>query len=158
VITLEHYWMGRDVEYRDELTDEIERNARLTVERVNLLLRHIAAYGGLRAEHGPTTGNPVASGWRPAEINARVPAAVPDSPHIIGAACDLYDPRNALDDWCMSHLDVLERLGLWLEHPSYTNGWCHLQIVAPPCGNRVFDPWQAVRPHATKPEYRATGE
>jgi len=158
VITLEHYWMGRDVAYREEMTAEIVRNAGVTVERVNRLLRHIAAECGLRAEHQPDTGSPVASGWRPVEINARVPAAVPDSPHITGAACDLYDPLNALDDWCMGHLEVLEQLGLWLEHPSQTDGWCHLQIVAPRCGSRVFDPWRAAAPDAAQRRERVPGE
>lgn len=140
MITLEHYWMGRDLEYRSELTDEIVRNARVTVERVSRLLELAAADCGFRPECSPQSGTPVASGWRPAAINATVPAAAPKSNHIIGAACDIYDPRNDLDAWCMSHLAVLETVGLWLEHPSATEGWCHLQIFPPRSGDRVFYP------------------
>ena len=140
VITLEDYWMGRDAAYRHELTDAIARNAVVTVMRVNRVLDAMAA-DGLHAECKADSGSPVASGWRPAAVNRRVPAAVPDSPHITGAACDLYDPRNALDDWCMTHVEVLAQLDLWLEHPEYTDGWCHLQTVAPRCGSRVFRPW-----------------
>lgn len=139
VITLDEYWMGRDVAYRDELTDAIARHAAVTVARVNRLLDAMAT-DGLHAECKADRSSPVASGWRPAAINARVPAAVPDSPHLSGAACDLYDPRNALDDWCLAHAEVLARLELWLEHPEYTEGWCHVQIVAPRCGSRVFRP------------------
>lgn len=139
-ITLDEYWMGRDVAYCHELTDAIARNAAVTVSRVNRLLAAIAAHG-LHVECRKESGSPVASGWRPAAVNARVPAAVPDSPHISGAACDLYDPRNALDDWCVRHAEVLMQLELWLEHPDYTEGWCHVQIVAPRCGSRVFRPW-----------------
>jgi hypothetical protein len=140
VITLEDYWMGRDVGYRHELTETIATNAAVTVARVNRMLAAVAAYG-LHTECKPGSHSPVASGWRPVEINARVPAAVPDSPHISGAACDLYDPHNALDAWCVAHAGVLGELELWLEHPDYTEGWCHVQIVAPRCGSRVFRPW-----------------
>jgi len=140
IVTLDDYWMGRDVGYADELTETIARNAAVTVARVNHLLDAMAA-DGVHAECKAGTASPVASGWRPVEINARVPAAVPDSPHICGAACDLYDPRSALDDWCLEHLTVLAELDLWLEHPEYTEGWCHVQIVAPRCGSRVFRPW-----------------
>jgi hypothetical protein len=139
VIGLDEYWMGRDSAYRHELTDVIARNAAVTVARVNRLLAVMASHG-VHAECRNETGSPVASGWRPVAINARVPAAVPDSPHISAAACDLYDPRNTLDGWCIAHVDVLEQLELWLEHPEYTDGWCHVQIVAPRCGSRVFRP------------------
>ncbi|MGE5465574.1 MAG: hypothetical protein ACM3RQ_00205 [Methanocella sp.] len=139
-ITLTEYWMGRDVAYRHELTNAIERNAAITVARVNQLLAAMARHG-LAVECKPDSGSPVASGWRPAAVNARIPSAVPDSPHISASACDLYDPGNVLDDWCMTHTDVLVGLELWLEHPEYTDGWCHVQIVAPRCGGRVFRPW-----------------
>ncbi len=139
LVTLEDYWMGRDLAFRDELTPAIARNAAVTVARVNALIAAMAA-DGLRVPCRPQSGSPVASGWRPAAVNARVPAAVPDSPHISGAACDLYDPDNALDAWCMTHGDVLSALQLWLEHPDCTDGWCHVQIVPPRCGSRVFRP------------------
>ncbi len=140
VVTLAQFWMGRDAVYRAELTEQIARNAAQTVERVNRLLAAFAADGvALRCR--PDTGSLVASGWRPVEVNARVPMAVPDSPHIDAAACDLYDPHNELDAWCVSNLAALAGLGLWLEHPEYTDGWCHVQIRAPRCGNRVFRPW-----------------
>lgn len=131
--------MGRDLAFGAELTAAVARNAAVTVERVNALIAAMAA-DGVTPPCRPETGSPVASGWRPAAINARVPAAVPDSPHIRGAACDLYDPYEALDAWCMAHGDVLTALQLWLEHPDCTEGWCHVQIVPPPCGSRVFRP------------------
>jgi hypothetical protein len=138
-VTLAEYWMERDVSHADELTEAVARNAVVTVARVNRMLAVMAAHG-VRAQRQSETGSAIASGWRPAAINARVPAAVPDSPHVMGAACDLYDPRSTLDDWCMDHTPVLARLGLWLEHPEYTEGWCHVQIVPPRCGSRVFRP------------------
>ena len=140
MITLEQYWMGREVDYRGELTDEVAGNARVTVERINHLLELVAADCRLCPESSPQTGTQIASGWRPAAVNATVPAAALKSNHIVGAACDIYDPRNTLDEWCMNHLEVLEAIGLWLEHPSATDGWCHLQIFPPGSGNRVFFP------------------
>ena len=34
----------------------------------------------------------------------------------------------------------LASLGLWMEHPLATKGWCHLQVVSPRSGMRVFYP------------------
>ena len=48
--------------------------------------------------------------------------------------------EGEIDAWCMDHLDFLAEAGLWLEHPSATKGWCHLQQVPPKSGRRVFYP------------------
>ena len=127
-ITTADYYMGRDKSCASELTDEIAANAAVTVGLVNALQ---LAYGL------PLT---VSSGWRPLSVNAKVAGAAKKSNHMIGKACDLHDPKGDLDHWCMANLDVLERLGLWLEHPDSTPNWCHVQIVAPHSGNRVFRP------------------
>ena len=66
MITLANYWMGRDRSHAAELTDAIRRNAAVTVERVNLLLQ----VSGIVPGHDQITGTHVASGWRPAGINA----------------------------------------------------------------------------------------
>jgi hypothetical protein len=100
----------------------------MTVERVNLLLE---AFGEPRR---------VNSGWRPAAINAGVPNAAAKSKHMTCQACDLNDDDGSLDAWCMANLQILERIGLWLEHPDSTPRWTHWQIVPPGSGNRVFRP------------------
>ena len=128
VITLAQYYMGRDAEHAAELTDELARNAERTVARANALLAHACI------------GCAVNSGWRPAAINAGVPGASPRSRHLTCEAIDLDDPDDALDAWCMQHLEVLEAIGLWLEHPAATPGWCHVQTVPPRSGRRVFEP------------------
>jgi hypothetical protein len=69
-----------------------------------------------------------------------VPNASPRSKHLSCQAIDLDDPNDALDAWCLDNLAVLESIGLWLEHPDATPGWCHLQIVPPQSGRRVFMP------------------
>jgi hypothetical protein len=120
--------MGRDRSHAHELTDELRTNASRVVERINEFLRHAACAGV------------VTSGWRPHAINAVVPNASPRSKHLSCEAIDLDDPNDALDAWCLDNLAVLESIGLWLEHPDATPGWCHLQIVPPRSGRRVFMP------------------
>ena len=128
-LTLDVYWMGRDKTYPHDLTREIELNAGDLVGRCNMLAREL-----------PFPLPRVTSGWRPPSINASIPNAAKRSNHMIGNACDFHDPNGEFDAWCMEHLDVLERIGLWLESPTSTSGWCHLQRVAPRSGKRVFIP------------------
>lgn len=128
VLKLADYYMGRDRLHRGELTHELRVNARETLRRVNRLLQR----AGLARR--------VSSGWRPASINAAVPGAAPNSKHILCLAIDLEDHDGALDAWCLANLQALEEIGLWLEHPDATPGWCHLQIQPPRSGNRVFEP------------------
>ncbi len=134
MITLADYFMGRDEQYRGDLTDNIVENARHTIARANVLL------ASFKAATGDTEQRHVTSGWRPAAVNAGIPNAAPRSKHMTGQAIDLADPEGDLDDWCMDNQTHLEQFGLWLEHPSATKGWCHLQIVPPKSGRRVFYP------------------
>ncbi len=127
-LKLADFYMGRDKYYSAELTPELRANARDIVRRANRLLRR----AGINAA--------VSSGWRPATVNAKVPGASKRSHHICCMAIDLEDSNGRLDAWCMAHLDTLEELGLWLEHPDATPGWCHLQTRPPRSGNRVFTP------------------
>lgn len=127
-LKLADYYMGRDKLCRSELTRELRANARDIVRRVNRLLKR----AGIAAT--------VSSGWRPATINAAVPGAAINSKHIHCLAIDLNDRNGQLDAWCMAHPAALEELGLWLEHPDATPGWCHLQTQAPRSGNRIFKP------------------
>lgn len=129
MITLEEYLGQHAAEAADgELTDEIRANAAITVSRANLLLKAAGIEAGLR------------SGWRPAAANAGIANAAPKSKHMTGQAIDLEDNEGELDDFCMKRPDVLKTIGLWQEHPSATKSWCHVQIIPPKSGNRVFYP------------------
>lgn len=134
MITMADYWMGRDQTHARDLTADIERNAVETVKRANLLL------GEFRFATHDTEFRKVTSGWRPPSVNAGVPGAAPRSKHMTGQAIDIADPEGDLDDWCSDNLGTMERLRLWMEHPSATKGWCHLQTIAPKSGRRVFYP------------------
>lgn len=128
MITLDDYFMGRDVTYADALTDALRANAEVTVARANDLL---SSFGEDRS---------VNSGWRPPVVNATTHGAAQNSRHMTCQAVDLSDPEGDLDDFCMTHLDLLEAIGLWMEHPAATKGWCHVQTVPPRSGKRVFYP------------------
>lgn len=128
MITIDDYYMGRDRLYAKDLTDAIRENSPVTVERANELL----------SEFGEARG--VNSGWRPPLVNAAIPRASKTSLHMTGQAIDIADFDGRLDDWCLRHLDILARIGLWLESPTATKGWCHVQTIGPRSGNRVFLP------------------
>ena len=59
---------------------------------------------------------------------------------MLGQAIDIADPEGDLDQYCIDHILVLQKIGLWLEDPSSTKGWTHLQIVPPKSMRRVFYP------------------
>ena len=129
MITLPNYFMGRDKTHAAELTPGMRADAAETVRRVNALLK-IAKWPDAK----------VSSGWRPLAINAATKGAAKASNHTLCKACDIADPKGALGKWCLNNLKDLEAIGLWLEHPSKTPTWCHLQIVPPKSGRRVFMP------------------
>lgn len=130
MITLTDYWMGRDREFPLAMTPQIEKNAMLTVQLANALL----------AEFG--RGCKVASGWRPPEVNAKIPGAALNSKHMTGQAIDLVDPDGDLDEWLLTEEGqaAMAKIGLWQEHPAATKGWCHVQTIAPRSGRRTFYP------------------
>lgn len=134
-ITLDDFYKGRDIAYASELTPAIRQNAQLTVDCVNRLL---AAFYASQPEGAYRTVN---SGWRPPEVNATTSGAAKFSKHMTGQACDLSDDDEKLDAWCLGEgRATLELIGLWQESPQSTPRWCHVQIVPPASGNRVFIP------------------
>lgn len=134
MITLENYLNQWKVHYSSvpvppgELTDEMQTDAQITVDKANQLL---VQFGEDRE---------ITSGWRPIEVNRLVAGAALYSNHTRCLAVDIYDPHGDLDEWCLGHPEVLEEIGLWQEHPASTKGWCHVQIIPPKSGNRVFYP------------------
>jgi hypothetical protein len=119
----------------EQPSEAVIDNAQLLLPKVNALLERAAA-AGVDCAVDPI----VNSGWRPASYNATVPNAAVLSKHITGEAIDVRDVEGMLDDWCVRNLEVLAEIGLWLEHPLSTKGWCHVQSVAPRSGNRMFYP------------------
>lgn len=130
LVTREEYLMGRDKEY----PISFEQSANL--DKLLVAIHAFQRSSGLVLS--------VRSGYRPAAINARIAGAAPRSKHIECLAIDVADPSGAIAFYCLNNLDVLERCGLWMEHPDHTDkgdeSWCHLQCVAPGSGKRVFKP------------------
>lgn len=137
-ITLSDYWMGRDKKYPLEMNPAIESNALTLLALVNKLLEHCP----ISLDIHPVNQSYVSSGWRPPSVNAATPNAAAKSKHMTGQAIDIYDPEGDFDNWLMSQdgQRKLVELGLWIEHPSATKGWSHLQSVPPNSKNRVFYP------------------
>lgn len=131
--------MGRQEIYPQEYTLGVKANAELMVDALNELVKRMEQDGVPLEEH-PQTKTIISSGWRPRQINAQVKGAAVRSKHMTGQACDLYDPEGAIDDWLMDNQQALIELRLFLEHPSATKGWAHLQIVPPGSQKRVFYP------------------
>ena len=136
-LSLANYFMGRDVKYPLEMSPNIRGNAAVLIDLVNRLLER---FSGVLATH--PNGTHISSGWRPPSVNAATSGAAPNSRHMTGQAVDVYDPDEILDTWLMSEegQEALKEIGLWMEHPSATKGWSHLQSVAPRSKNRVFFP------------------
>lgn len=143
MITLQSYFKGRDIQNREELTDDIRANAQITVERVNDLLTR-AGRSDLHA---------INSGWRPQGVNDATANAAKGSKHLSAEAADLPDTDRSLCEWCVDNLDVLADIGLWMEDPRWTPTWLHVQTVPPKSGKRVFIPSTAP---ATDPDFPVT--
>lgn len=125
-ITLAEYFMGRDILFREELSDAHKTNARNTINLANAVLE---GFGQKRR---------VVSGWRPGSINKATKGASPNSKHILCQAIDLEDNNRELTNWCLNNPDVLAKLGLWMEDPRDATTWVHLQTVPPGSGKRIF--------------------
>jgi hypothetical protein len=122
--------MGREEEYP------------LTIAQAINMASLLASVNFLRAVYGKPLK--VNSGYRPGKYNKAAGGAA-KSPHLMCQAIDLDDDKDrTFASWCLSHLDLLTELGLYMEDPAYTDGWVHLQILRPVSGNRVFVPYNKV--------------
>lgn len=134
MLTLKDYFMGRDVKFKDQLTEEFQENASKLLEKVNALLAVMEGKGVVLADQVK-----VSSGWRPPAVNARVGGAKLSN-HMICRAVDLVDIGQVMGKWCMDNQMELKKLGLHMEHISATPTWLHLQDRPPRSGRTVFYP------------------
>lgn len=127
-ISLDEYFAEHARAYQSEITSDVRSNATKLLTSVN---RFLVKFGEYRT---------IVSGWRPAVVNASRVGATLRSRHVTGQAIDLADPDGDLDQFVLDNQRLLEACGLFVEHPSTTKGWCHLQSVPPVSGRRVFYP------------------
>lgn len=135
MISLGEYF-GHHIDKADDAA--IERAGAL-MEAVNMLMMTAEA-DDVAFPVNPATGSQISGkeygGFRPSNCTI----GAPNSNHRLGAAVDLFDPLNAIDEWCLKNLDMLEECGLYIEHPNHTPRWCHLATMPPKSGKRVFIP------------------
>jgi len=125
--------------YLGQETEEHRKNAYILLCRLQTLIER-AKRDNLTFDKNPKTGSHVSGttngGWRPKNC----PEGAPSSSHKEGKGVDVYDPDGELDNWIMENKHVLPELGLAIEHPSATRGWCHITTRLPKSRNRVFYP------------------
>jgi Peptidase M15 len=111
-------------------------NAGILLNKVNPVL---AAFDAFRGSHFIAIVN---SGYRTKDINACIPNAAPRSHHMTAHAIDIRDAGGELKAWLSTPKGkgILNVCGLFMEHPSATPTWCHLQDIAPGSGNLIFYP------------------
>lgn len=134
---------------RDELnpdkfptTEAIEDNL---TKLLGALLQIEAAYGeaftvtsGLRSmeHHLAIYEKKNADLKKAGKPQVKVPLA---SKHLYGQAADIYDPHGRLWNWTMANLDLMAKLGVYIEDDTSVPR-VHYQIVAPGSGKRLFKP------------------
>ena len=140
MLSLHAYYMGRDLKYQSEWTQEVRACAEVTVRRINNL---VDIYVGDTGKDRPDTW---ASGWRPQSVNDATRNAASGSKHLTAEAGDVVDDEaRSFATWCYHNQRFLADCDLWMEHPGWTGGpghtnWVHLQTRPPRSGNRVFIP------------------
>jgi len=82
----------------------------------------------------------VTSGLRSQADQARINPGAPKSKHLSGQAADILDEDGSLKVWVGENLALMETIGLWFEAFESTPNWCHMQIVPPGSGKRIFQP------------------
>lgn len=100
----------------EDLTDEVKNNAGSFLAILNDFLQELT----------PDVKYSVSSGFRPSSVNSKIPNAAKRSLHMTGFAIDLVDLDGELDKLIQSKPELLDKYGLWLEHPDATPKWCHI--------------------------------
>jgi len=128
-------WLGHK-----DVTPEVLANADDLLRRVNEVCEICDLEGGIEFLLNPKTNSYVSGetlgGFRPQD--AKVGAS--NSSHKTGQGIDIYDPNREIAMWFLKHAALLKEHGLYMEHPDYTKGWCHLTSRAPRSGRTVFLP------------------
>lgn len=108
-------------------TTDMLINAGLLIQRVNKLLRHWS------------DKVKVSSGYRPPVYNKAAHGAT-NSAHLTCEAVDISDPDGKLGKFIMENQWLLSLANVYMEDPSRTPTWVHLQIRPTKSNNRVFKP------------------
>lgn len=124
MIKLDEFLMGRDAQYA------------LSTEQALNAASLLAAINYIRGRYGKPMS--VSSGYRPGHFNKAAGGAERSS-HLTCEAIDIRDVDGEFAAWCLANQDELEKAGLYMEDPSYTKGWVHLQTRK--TSQRIFKPY-----------------
>lgn len=155
MISLLQYFSNPTTGEEKQHTDEHEREAADVLARRQALRDdyHAANPGRASPDVDPDTGTEISGkrngsgdgGFRLRGNHTSAPGVF--SSHEEARAVDDSDQDNGLDDWLTlfdsedgRHNAMLERHGLYREHPSATPTWCHLTTRPPKSGKRTFLP------------------
>lgn len=143
MITVAQYFGSKPhTEAQEALAEEL-------LSRVNSLLDEAYTHG-VYEFIDPDTGTQISGSKGGAgDGGFRLPTSTTGSgksSHKEARGVDCFDPADDIDTW-LNEFDraggqnsMLEKHGLWREHPDYTKGWCHLTTRAPKSGRRTFMP------------------
>ena len=133
MITLTDYFRGR------KHSEEQSKNALALLARVNALIDD-AQKNGVVLFKNPNTDTLISG---VTEGGFRLPdccQGAQKSSHKEAMGVDVFDSRNLLDSWLTKNPEKLTEFNLYREHPSATEGWCHLTTRPPKSGLRTFLP------------------
>ncbi|TXH13253.1 MAG: hypothetical protein E6R03_11685 [Hyphomicrobiaceae bacterium] len=128
-LTVEGYF-AESVKRGHKVTEQELSNATQLIEKVNALLDEFGERRGQNSGHRTRE--------KSLDLRAKGYAAAIGGTHETANGIDLEDEDSLLKNW----LDegILARYGLYMEHPSATRRWVHLQRVPPRSGRRIFYP------------------
>lgn len=120
----------------DEITEDVEKNAKILIAKVSHLLSMIPYEGPII----------ITSGFRPKSYNKKIGGST-NSHHCWGNAIDLSDPDETIGRWCQNNIAYLRENGLYIESLCVTHKsekpsgkWTHIQTKAPKSGSQIFLP------------------
>lgn len=125
IVTMSELLMNR-VKFED-LPADIQANGKDLLDKLNMF----------RKEYGQPMY--VSSGYRSPDNNAAANGAKL-SAHLSLQACDFKDVDGKLKEFVAKDPEILVRCGLYMEDPSKTISWIHLQSRPTKSGKRIFMP------------------
>jgi len=123
---VDHISMAELNPHNYPVNEEVEANLMVLYLRINKVR---SAYGSPMV---------ITSGLRSEADQMRINPSAPKSKHLIGAACDVLDQDEKLNDWCKSNEALLQEIRFWMEERQ--GGWQHFQTYAPSSGKLWFLP------------------
>ena len=128
--------------FKPDVNPIIKENSVKLLKAVNALMV-TADSEGVVFPINPVTQSQISGdqfgGFRPMSC----PVGAAGSAHKQGMAVDIFDPKGEIDAWCVENVEkggLLERFGIYIEHPAHTDKWSHWTIRRPQSGKRVFIP------------------